>query len=138
LRATADQLDPALDRLQPAADALPSGLSALRSFSVSATPALAALRRTLPGLRSLVIALKPAAAGLRRDFALLRPQAPAFDRITAKIVPCELGFEKFFSNTISLSKFYDAGGVIVRGQTVDGIDPNQRAAPSCAPGGPGG
>jgi phospholipid/cholesterol/gamma-HCH transport system substrate-binding protein len=138
LRATTDKLDPALDRLQPAADALPSGLAALRSFSLSAAPALAALRRTLPGLRSLVTALQPAAAGLRRDFSLLGPQAPAFDRITSKIVPCELGFDKFFNNTISLSKFYDTGGVTVRGQTVDGIDPNQRAAASCAPGGPGG
>lgn len=137
LRATEDQLDPALVRLQPAARALPAGLQALRSFSLAANPALAALNRTVPGLAALVTALRPTAAGLSRDFSRLRPQAPALNRITAKVVPCELAVDKFFNNSLSLSKFYDTSGVIVRGQTVDGLDPNQRAAASCAPGGPG-
>jgi phospholipid/cholesterol/gamma-HCH transport system substrate-binding protein len=138
LRAAADEVDPALDRLQPAARALPGALASLRTFSADATPALGALRSTLPSLRALVTALRPTAAGLSRDFTLLRPQAPQFDRSTQKVVPCELAFQKFFTNTISLSKFYDTGGVIVRGQTVSGLDPNQRRLRSCAPAGAGG
>jgi hypothetical protein len=74
--------------------------------------------------------------GLNHDFALLGPQAPRFDRITSKVVPCELAIEKFFSNTLSLMKFYDNRGMVARGQTVNGMDLNQRPGPSCAPGGP--
>jgi virulence factor Mce-like protein len=135
LRATEDRLDPALDALQPTAAALPSALGALRRFSVQATPALTALRHTLPDLRALVAALEPTSMGLNRDFSLLEPQAPRLDRITAKVVPCELAVDKFFNNTLSLTKFSDTGGVIVRGQTVNGLDPNQRAGRSCAGGG---
>jgi len=131
LDATANQLDPALDALQPAARALPSGLAALRTFSVQAAPALTALNKAIPSLNALVTALAPTAAGLRRDFSLLSPVAPQLDRVTSAIVPCELAFDKFFNNTLSLSKFSDSGGVVVRGQTVDGIDPNQRRAASC-------
>jgi ABC-type transporter Mla subunit MlaD len=136
LRAAADQLDPAFVQLQGTARALPGGLRALQSFSVSALPALKALAKPLPGLSALLTALGPTATGLRRDFSLLAPQAPRLDRITAQVVPCELAVQKFFSNTLSLMKFYDARGLVARGQTVDGLDPNQSAAPSCAPGGP--
>ena len=136
LDATANQLDPALDALQPAARALPSGLSALRTFSVQAAPALLALRGAIPSLSALVTALAPTAAGLHRDFSLLTPTAPQLDRVTAAVMPCELGVDKFFNNTLSLSKFADTGGVVVRGQTVDGIDPNQRPDQSCAAGAP--
>jgi virulence factor Mce-like protein len=136
LRATADQLDPAFEKLQGSARALPAGLAALRDFSVEATPALAALRRPLPDLTRLMGALHPTASGLNRDFSLLTPQAPRLDRITAMVVPCELAIQKFFTNTLSLMKFSDARGLIVRGQTVNGLDLNQRAGRSCAPGGP--
>ena len=136
LRATADQLDPAFDQLQSSARAMPAGLNALRDFSVQATPALTALRQTLPSLSSLISALEPTATGLNHDFALLSPQAPRFDRITSTIVPCELAIQKFFSNTLSLMKFYDNRGMVARGQTVNGMDFNQRPDPSCAPGGP--
>jgi ABC-type transporter Mla subunit MlaD len=136
LRSTADQLDPAFDQLQSSARAMPAGLTALRDFSLQATPALTALHQTLPSLSSLISALEPTATGLNHDFALLAPQAPRFDRITSTVVPCELAIEKFFSNTLSLMKFYDNRGMIARGQTVNGLDINQRPDPSCAPGGP--
>jgi virulence factor Mce-like protein len=136
LRSAADQLDPAFDSLQGAARALPSGLEALRQFSISATPSLRALGQPLPALTSLVTSLKPTAAGLRRDFSRLSPQAPRLDRITADVVPCEPAVQKFFANTLSLMKFYDARGLVARGQTVNGMDTNQRADQSCAPGGP--
>ncbi len=136
LRGAADQLDPAFDRLRGTAKALPAGLEALRSFSVSALPALQAFQRPLPALSSLLTALQPTATGLRSDFSLLAPQAPRLDRITTKVVPCELAVQKFFANTLSLMKFSDSRGLVARGQTVDGLDPSQRAAPSCAPGGP--
>jgi phospholipid/cholesterol/gamma-HCH transport system substrate-binding protein len=136
VRAAADQLDPAFGRLQGTARALPAGLAALRSFSVSALPALIALERPLSPLTSLVTALRPTAAGLQRDFSLLAPQAPRLDRVTAKVVPCELAVQKFFSNTLSLVKYYDARGLVARGQSINGLDANQSAGASCAPGGP--
>jgi ABC-type transporter Mla subunit MlaD len=136
LRAAADQLDPAFGRLQGTARALPAGLDALKSFSISALPSLTALERPLAPLTALVTALRPTAAGLQRDFSLLAPQAPRLDRVTAEVVPCELAVQKFFANTLSLMKFYDAHGLVARGQTINGLDPNQSAAASCAPGGP--
>lgn len=136
LDATANQLDPALDQLRPTARALPGGLAALRKFSIKARPALTALRKALPDLSALVTALAPTAVGLRRDFSLLTPEAPQLDRVTAAVVPCELAVDKFFNNSVSLTKFADTGGVIVRGQTVNGADPNQNADASCAAGAP--
>jgi phospholipid/cholesterol/gamma-HCH transport system substrate-binding protein len=136
LRAAADELDPALVDLRSSARALPGGLAALRDFSTEARPALRALRRPLPELTALVKALEPTAAGLDGAFTKLSPQAPRLDRVTAAIVPCELAVQKFFQNTISLMKFSDSRGLVVRGQTVDGTSLNQREAPSCAPGRP--
>jgi phospholipid/cholesterol/gamma-HCH transport system substrate-binding protein len=136
LRAATTQLNPALDDLRATARKLPGGLSALRSFSRTALPSLTALAQTLPSLDRLMTALRPTAAGLQHDFALLLPQAPRLNRVTAAIVPCEPAIDKFFANTLSLMKFYDANGVIARGQTVDGLDPTQTADSSCAPGGP--
>jgi virulence factor Mce-like protein len=136
LRASADELDPAFDKLQPSARALPAGLAALRSFSLEARPSLQALRKPLPDLTALVSALAPTASGLERAFTRLGPTAPRLDRITAAVVPCELAVQKFFHNTLSLMKFYDARGLVARGQTVDGASPNQRADTSCAAGGP--
>jgi ABC-type transporter Mla subunit MlaD len=136
VRSAADQLDPAFDKLQTTAQALPSGLNALRTFSNSALPALTALQKPLPSLTSLMNNLRPTAAGLDQAFTSLSPQAPRLDRITSKVVPCELAVQKFFANTLSLMKFYDARGIVARGQTINGMDTNQSAAKSCAPGGP--
>lgn len=136
LRSAADELDPAFESLQPAARALPEGLEALRGFSARAEPSLAALRRPLPALTELMERLRPTSAALEGAFARLAPQTPRFDGMTAKVVPCELAVQKFFHNTISLMKFSDARGLIVRGQTVDGDNSQQRQAESCAPGGP--
>lgn len=144
VRATAGQLDPALDALLPTATALPAGLDALRSFSVDARPALATLRRALPRLTPFVHALRPTAIDLAQAFGQLRPQAPRLDRITAAVVPCELAVAKFFENTISVTKFYDSQTAFPRGQAVLGLsslggqlrDAVQEGGRSCAPGGP--
>jgi virulence factor Mce-like protein len=134
LRTAADQLDPALDGLRQSAKEMPAGLAALRTFSNDALPALRALRRPLPSLTTLVAALQPTATGLNGAFTTLRPQAPRLDHVTRAVVPCELAATKFFANTLSLMKYYDSRGMIVRGQTVNGSDPNQREGKSCAEG----
>lgn len=142
VRATADHLDPAFDALQPVAAALPAGLTALTRFSIAAEPALARLRQPLPELNLLMAALRPAAAGLRGSFANLQPLPAQLDTTTRLIVPCEAALAKFFQNTISLGKFSTPDSVILRGETVMGLNSNggtvndQTAAPSCAPGGP--
>ena len=64
------------------------------------------------------------------------------DTITRLVVPCEPALAKFFQNTISLGKFQSDLSVILRGETVAGLNSgggvvnDQTAAPSCAPGGP--
>lgn len=144
LRAAADELEPAFDALQPVASSLPDGLDGLREFAVAAAPAFAALRRPLPSLRTLAGDLRPTADSLRAAFAELAPVPGRFDRVTKLVEPCEPALAKFFHNTNSLGKFADENSVILRGQSVVGFntaggvadDPNQTAAPSCAPGGP--
>ena len=144
LRAAADELDPAFDALQPVARTLPEGLGGLREFSVAARPSFRALRRPLPRLRGLVRQLRPTARSLEEAFGDLRPVPARLDRVTQLVGPCERALAKFFHNTNSLGKFEDDNSVILRGQSVFGAnsaggqvdDPNQTAAPSCAPGGP--
>lgn len=144
VRGAADDLDPALAALRPSADAMPAGLSALRTLTRDARPAVTALRRPVRRLVPLVRTLQPTAADLDRSFARLNPQAPRLDRMTAKIPPCELALQKFFHNTISVTKFHTGQVAFPRGQLVAGLsilsgqvnDPAQKASPSCAPGGP--
>jgi virulence factor Mce-like protein len=144
VRAAADELDPALDALRPSVYALPSGLAALRRLTLDARPAVTALRRPVQRLAPFVGHLRPTAVDLDRAFADLLPQAPRLDRITAKVTPCELALQKFFHNTISVTKFHTGRMAFPRGQLVGGAsllggqinDPAQQASPSCAPGGP--
>ena len=144
VRAATDDLDPALDALRPSADALPSGLAALRRLTLDARPAVEALQRPVRRLAPFVRDLRPTATDLDRAFARLLPQAPRLDRITEKIVPCELALQRFFHNTISVTKFHNGRAAFPRGQLVAGLsllggavnDPAQKASPSCAPGGP--
>ena len=145
VRAAADELDPAFEALGPVAAALPEGLDGLAEFSAAAQPAFRALRVPLPRLQSFVGQLRPTARDLRTAFDDLRPVPGRLDRVTRLIGPCERALAKFFHNTNSLGKFEDENSVILRGQAVLGAnsaagqvdDPNQTAAPSCVPGGPG-
>ncbi len=144
VRYTVGHLDPALDALRPTANELPQGLASLRRFSEQAEPSLRELRQPLPNLNTLMAALRPTADRLDSAFTRLSPQVPRLDHITAKVVPCEHPLAKFFQNTLSLSKYYDFHGAIIRGYVVQGSDsaagasrdPNLSAAPSCVPGGP--
>jgi virulence factor Mce-like protein len=144
VRGAADELDPALDALGPSAEALPSGLAGLRRLTLDAHPAVTALRRPVRRLAPFVRQLEPTAIDLDRAFARLLPQAPRLDRITAKVVPCELALQKFFHNTISVTKFHTGRMAFPRGHLLGGAgllggqinDPAQQASPSCAPGGP--
>jgi hypothetical protein len=87
-------------------------------------------------------ALRPTASGLRRSFTTLGPVPGQLSTVTQLVVPCEPALAKFFQNTISLGKFQSNLSVILRGETVSGLNSNggtvndQTAAPSCAPGGP--
>jgi hypothetical protein len=95
-------------------------------------------------LTPLVAQLHPTVVDLDRAFAALLPQAPRIERITARIVPCELPLAKFFQQTISVTKFHTGRVAFPRGHIVGGInslggslnDPAQRPGRSCAPGGP--
>ena len=142
LRATEDHLDPAFGALQSVAAALPAGLRGLRSFGTAAEPAFAKLDRPLPQLNSLMRALRPTAAGLDNSFSALRNVPSQLNTITQLVVPCEPALADFFQNTDSLGKFSSDYSVILRGETVLGLNSgggvvNDLVAPkSCAPGGP--
>lgn len=143
LRATENHLDPAFAALQPVAAQLPSGLAGLERFGRAAEPALARLRAPLPNLNRLVKALRPTAAGLRSSFTGLKAFPAQANTITGLVVPCEPALERFFTNTMSVSKYYDNFGVIIRGlvvagmQDINGAGTSQTVAPSCVPGAPG-
>jgi ABC-type transporter Mla subunit MlaD len=141
VRSTANHLDPAFDALQSVATALPGGLRGLTRFGIAAEPALAKLDRPLPRLNQLMQALRPTAADLRSSFDALAPVPAQLGTITQLIEPCEAALAEFFQNTISLGKFSDDLSVILRGETVAGLNStgainDQTAAQSCAPGGP--
>jgi ABC-type transporter Mla subunit MlaD len=108
LQSTLAVVRPALSALLPAAHALPSGLDALRRFSIPATPALDSLLPAVSALTPLARNLAPTAQALHGAFASLVPQAPRLDRITAKVVPCELPVDKFFAWSLSVLKFGNA------------------------------
>ncbi|HWF54547.1 MAG TPA: MlaD family protein [Solirubrobacteraceae bacterium] len=143
LRATENHLDPAFEALQPVARQLPSGLAGLERFGRAAEPALARLRAPLPNLNLLVSALRPTAAGLRSSFTGLKAFPAQANTITGLVLPCEPALERFFTNTMSVSKYYDRFGVIIRGlvvaglQDINGAGTSQTVAQSCVPGAPG-
>jgi virulence factor Mce-like protein len=118
LQGTLGAVDPALTALQPAAGALPAGMQALRRFSTDAQPALRALEPPVGSLSTLSSELRPAAASLSGAFAQLTPQAPAYDRITSKLLACAPTLDKFFAWTQSVLKFGDANGTYPRGNGV--------------------
>jgi virulence factor Mce-like protein len=122
VRAAEGQLDPALNALLPVARALPSGLQALQRFGREARPALAALHPAIRALLPLATVLAPASASLQSAFANLAPQLPRLDRVTARIVPCELPIQKFFQWTLSVMKLGDAYGAFPRGTLSFGSD----------------
>ena len=122
VRAAETELDPAVRGLEPVAGALRPGLQALERFGRDATPALASLRPSVRALRPLATALAPVSASLKRSFESLTPQAPRLDRMTARVVPCELAIQKFFQWTLSVGKFGDAYGAFPRGQINFGSD----------------
>ena len=146
LRTTADSLDPAFDALRPVADALPKGLAGLQRVGAEGEPALRKLRDPLPQVRSLTRALRPTARDLSTSFVTLRPTPARLDDVTKQFAGCLDELQQFFHHTISLGKLADRRSVVLRGQAVVGAnsaagainDPNQTAAPSCVPGGPGG
>lgn len=140
LRASESELDPALHSLVPVADHLPSGLAALTRFSGDAMPALRALEPAVRAARPLVGALRPTSRSLASAFTDLRPQAPSYDRITARFVPCLTAMEHFITWTQSILKTGDAWGANPRADvsygadSLDGTarDPNLAVQRTCA------
>lgn len=118
LSSVEDTLDPTLTRLMPAARKLESGLSGLESFAHEASPALADLREPVTRLRPVAGDLSETASALTGSAAVLEPQAPRLDRMTAMIPPCLKSIAAFFHRTISMTKFGDAWQVTPRADAV--------------------
>ncbi|HWF53736.1 MAG TPA: MlaD family protein [Solirubrobacteraceae bacterium] len=145
LQTTLADVRPALTDLVPTANALPAGLNALKRFSAPATPALTALEPAVDALEPLATNLAPTATALHQAFTTLVPQAPRLDRVTAKVVPCELPVDKFFAWTLSVLKFGNATnlsssprGLLVAGPFEDPSlkDPTVAPVIGCADGKP--
>jgi ABC-type transporter Mla subunit MlaD len=144
VRATADELEPAFDALRPVARAMPAAYAALERLGPELRRGAAALRRPMPRLRRLVVAARPFATNLGSAFNHLRPTPPRLERVLGAVVPCKLAVQKFFQQTISVAKLYDALSVRPRGRLRAGTntaggavaDPGLTAGSSCAEGGP--
>jgi hypothetical protein len=145
LQVTLADVRPTLIALIPAARALPAGLDALRGFAVPATPALSALVPPLQALTPLARNLAPTAGALHKAFTALAPHAPRLDRISGKVIPCELPVDKFFAWTLSVLKFGNAGngtssprGILVAPLSEDPTvrDPTLTPVTGCADGKP--
>jgi virulence factor Mce-like protein len=145
-RSAQDQLDPALVALDPVLDRLEPGLRALERFGDDARPALAALKRPVRTLQPLARDLQPAARALNAAMGPLADQTPEIDRITGLLPNCLERLSAFFTNTMSLGKFEDEGGVVPRSETTFSADslspllgnppePSFERKPTCTPGG---
>jgi len=142
LRSTENQLDPAFEALEPVAGALPAGLHALRQFATAAEPALARFDVPLPLLTDLMRQLSPTSSALKDSFGALKEVPSQLNTVTKLVLPCEAALADFLQNTLSLGKFSSNLSLIIRGETVAGLNSgagevNDLVAPkSCAPGGP--
>jgi ABC-type transporter Mla subunit MlaD len=122
LRSTEDQLDPALVSLKPVAKQLQDGLQGLEKFSTAATPSLKKLHTPLTKLEPFAQQLRPTATGLEQSFNRLKPEAPQFDQVTQTMIPCLDVMQRFFQDTLSVFKFFDASGAFPRGSNVTNTD----------------
>ncbi|WP_205698807.1 MlaD family protein [Conexibacter sp. SYSU D00693] len=144
LRGVLPEVDGAVRALKPAAAELPAGLSAVRSLSDAARPAVRALRTPVRRLVPLAGVLTPTSESLSRAVRALRPQSDAIDHVTKTVAGCGVALQGFFQWTASLVKYDDArGGPGGRGDLNVGLDstsvlkdPNVIVPKSCAPGRP--
>lgn len=120
LRGGLERLRPALDALQAPATRLAGALDALESLSDIATPALNRLRPAVNALRPATARLRPVVRDLDVSFARLSESAPALDRVTARVVPCEASIRRFFPWTASIFKFRDEIASFPRSEAVPG------------------
>jgi hypothetical protein len=85
----------------------------------------------------------PVARELRASFSELTPAAPRLNRITTLAVPCERALQDALQWSLSVFKFFNTHGVLMRVQDVVSAEsaggqaePAVTALPSCAPGAP--
>lgn len=148
LRGAEAELDPALRSLDPVLTQLAPGLTSLQRLGVDARPALAALRAPFRSLGSLSRDLRPTATALERTMSRLAGQTEDFDTMTKLLPPCMKQMAGFFSNTLSVMKLADEGGVIPRAESTFSSDsltplapalipaePSFKTMPTCTPGG---
>lgn len=116
------ELDPALDELGPVARRLPGGLAGLRAFADDARPALRDLRPAVRDLRPLAAQLAPTSRSLVPALRRLNRQAPSYDKLTGQLVPCYDRINRFFGDTLSVTKFGDSFQAYPRGDLTFGYD----------------
>jgi ABC-type transporter Mla subunit MlaD len=108
-------LTDALDKLQPVASDLPSALSSLKAFSVSARPALQTLQRPVTELTPMAQQLQPFTQNLSTAVDRIKPQVSDFDTAAHYSAKCVAFIDEFFNWDYSMSKFSDDYGPFVRG-----------------------
>jgi ABC-type transporter Mla subunit MlaD len=113
-------LDPALTNLTPVTRNLSGGLAALGRLGTEALPAFSALRPAVYDLKGMATQLAPTASSLRSAFTVLNTEQTQFSDLANQTVPCMTTLSNFFSQTMSVLKFYDANGAFPRAdETVD-------------------
>lgn len=130
--------------LGPAVSELPSGLANLKRLAVSANPALTKLETPVQKLVPLADQLQPFARDLAGSLTQIKPQLSDVNQVTTGLADCTLETNEFFNWDVSMSKWTDDLGPMVRGNANFGFytapgengDPQYGYRKQCDPGAP--
>jgi ABC-type transporter Mla subunit MlaD len=104
-----------LGALRPVADELPSGLANLKTLARRADPAVLRLQTPVTKLVPLADALTPLAGHLSSALSTIQPQIADVNDATTDLAQCGTDIDQFFNWDVSMSKFNDPIGPMVRG-----------------------
>jgi ABC-type transporter Mla subunit MlaD len=104
-----------LDDLGPVAKALPSGLANLKTLARRADPAVLKLETPVTRLVPLAESLRPLAGHLSTALNRISPQIPDVNTAVSDLAQCGTDINEFFNWDLSMSKFDDSAGPMVRG-----------------------
>ena len=135
----------AVSALLPVANELPQGLTNLQNLARSANPAVVKLETPVQRLVPLANALQPFASHLSSSLNLIKPQVSDVNTMTTGLADCTTEINEFFNWDLSMSKWVDELGPMVRGNanfgfyTAPGVNNDQQYGyrPQCYQGASG-
>ena len=136
---TEPNLSRLITNLGPVVAELPSGLRNLKPFAQSANPAVVKLETPVQKLVPLAQQLQPLSSHLAGALTLIMPQLTDVAQVTTGLSDCTTEINEFFNWDMSMSKWTDNLGPMVRGNanfgfyTAPGVtnDPQYGYRPQC-------